>query len=259
MTAAPRAIPTWMLAVLLACIACAHAAQLRTPSTQAPAQPSSKQNKPAFRSECVGAIGFCVSIPSTWKRVGDIFDNLGFVAAEPHSGADPASWPQLTVVAFEPPPESTSAAGPSPAAESNTALLDVLVDRMLMPTGALASAQTLSRSRTMLNGAPAEIVRVQFPGKTGGAEAVEEVALIEGVDNLVYSVALRCAPHDCERLEPVFQQAVQGWRIRQAAAAPPPKRPAASPPKTPAANSQKPSSTPASPQTAHPKQDSARP
>lgn len=208
-----------------------------------------KQRAP-FRSECVAPVGFCVSVPSSWKRVGDIYDDLGFVAAEPHTGADAANGPQLTVVAFEPPDEAASTANPPAEKLQDSAppSLDELVERMLTPSGALASAQTLQRRRTLLNGAPSEIVRVQFHDAAGKAGAIEEVALIEGDDGLVYSVALRCEPQDFDRLEPLFQQAAQSWHRKSAKGSAASGKTAAKP---------QPSSAPAPP--AQPKQDSARP
>jgi hypothetical protein len=84
----------------------------------------------------------------------------------------------------------------------------------------------------MLNGADAEIVRVRLHDdrnqlEAGNAEAIEELALILGDNGLVYSIALRCAPQDFSRLEPVFQKAAHSWRIKKPDAvqpAPPAKK-----------------------------------
>ena len=89
---------------------------------------------------------------------------------------------------------------------------------MLTPDGSFTSAETLQRSRLLLNGADAEIVRVQLHDDAHKTEAIEAVALIEGDEGLVYSIALRCAPEDFVRLEPVFQRAADSWHIRPDAA-----------------------------------------
>ena len=217
----------------------------------------------AFRSECLESVGLCVSVPGAWQRLGGVFDGLGFVAAEPHPGADSATWPQLTVAAIQPAAQNgsgTASPASAPAAESSAAIsgtsisLDALVDVMLTPEGALASAHILERSRLLLNGANAQIVRVEFRDAAGNPNAVEEVALIEGDDGLVYSIALRCAPQDFDRLEPVFQQAAQSWHLQTADASPAP---------TPSPVSHAaplPSSAPAHPpEQAQPGQDSDRP
>jgi hypothetical protein len=200
------------------------AAQAKAPAqTQAPANSSSSAAKPAAparkagagRSECAIAVELCVTVPSGWQRVGDIFDNLGFVVAEPHPGADSASWPQLTVAAIDvaPPKEGSGVSSSRPS-------LDALVDIVLTPDGSFTSAETLQRTRLSLNGADAEIVRVQLHNAADQIEAIEAVALIDGEEGLVYSIALRCAPKDFARLEPVFQRAARSWRIRQSAAQP---------------------------------------
>jgi hypothetical protein len=38
--------------------------------------------------------------------------------------------------------------------------------------------------------------------------------LIEGDDGLVYSIALRCAPGELARLEPIFQKTARSWRVK---------------------------------------------
>ncbi len=89
---------------------------------------------------------------------------------------------------------------------------------MLTPEGALASAHVLERSTLLINGANVQIVRVGLPEEAGNAEAMESVALIEGDEGLVYSIALHCSPPDSNRLDPVFRQVLQSWRLQSAAA-----------------------------------------
>jgi hypothetical protein len=163
-----------------------------------------KSAAPIGRSECVLSVGLCVTVPPTWQRLGDIFDDLGFVIAEPHPGADSATWPQLTVAAIDVPAQKDGSA-PS---------LDSLVEIVLTPDGSFTSAETQQRTRLILNGSSAEIVRVRLQGQANGTESIEAVALIEGDDGLVYSIALRCAPQDFTRLEPVFEKVIQSWRIQ---------------------------------------------
>jgi hypothetical protein len=201
-------------AVLFAGLAAASAQSPPAPSASAP-KPAAGARKPAaaLRTECVAAVGLCVTVPASWKRLGDVFDDLGFVVAEPHPGADPASWPQLTVAAIDVPPPSAGGAAPS---------LDALVDIVLTPDGSFTSAETLQRTRLLLNQADAEIVRVRLHEEADKPGAVEAIALIQGDEGLVYSIALRCAPGEFARLEPVFQQAARSWRIKPPAAAPAP-------------------------------------
>jgi hypothetical protein len=178
-----------------------------------------KASPPAGRSECALAVELCVIVPSSWQRLGDVFDNLGFVVAEPHPGVDSATWPQLTVAAIDVPAqkEVNGAASTSPS-------LDALVDIVLTPDGSFTSAETLQRTRMILKGHDAEIVRVRLHDAKQ-SDAVEAVALIEGDEGLVYSIALRSSPQDSTRLEAVFQKVIHSWRIKQAAtkSAPQPK------------------------------------
>jgi hypothetical protein len=230
-----NAIPRFALATVLLCTMMAAQAGA--------AAPSAKTRKPAaaaVRSECVAAVGLdpgapttdapatplCISVPAAWQRLGNIFDDLGFVAAEPHAGADPESWPHLTVAVVDisakedrSKTEDDSKTEPAAAAPS----LDALVERMLAGGGALASAHVLERSSLLVNRANAQIVRVGLPEEAGHAEAIETVALIEGEDGMVYSIALHCSPPDFKRLEPVFRQAVESWHLQggEAKSAPP--------------------------------------
>ncbi len=224
-----NAIPRFALATVLLCtVMAAHAGA---------GAPSAKTRKPAaaaVRSECVASVtpttgagtAVCISVPAAWQRLGNIFDDLGFVAAEPHAGADPESWPHLTVAVVDvsakedrSKTEDDSKTEPAAAAPS----LDALVERMLAGGGALASAHVLERSSLLVNRANAQIVRVGLPEEAGHAEAIETVALIEGEDGMVYSIALHCSPPDFKRLEPVFRQAVESWHLQggEAKSAPP--------------------------------------
>lgn len=197
-------------------------AQAQTSKSSGAAKPAASARKTssvAGRTECALASGLCVTVPTGWQRLGNVFEDLGFVVAEPHTGTDSATWPQLTVAAMDVPAtknkNGTAAAQPS---------LDALVDIVLTPDGSFTSAETLQRSRLLLNGADTEIVRVRLHNSADKTEAIEAVALIEGDEGLVYSIALRCAPEDFARLEPVFQKAAHSWQIK-----PDPTQPAAQP------------------------------
>jgi hypothetical protein len=159
----------------------------------------------ATRSECVEDVGLCVTVPAPWQRLGDIFDGLGFVVAEPHAGVDSAAWPQISVAAIDVPPQKANGAAPS---------LDSLIDIILTPDGSFTTSETQQRSRVLLNGTNAEILRVKLHDEASNTDTIEEVALIEGDDGLVYSIALRCAPQEFARLEPVFQKSAHSWHIR---------------------------------------------
>ena len=80
----------------------------------------------------------------------------------------------------------------------------------------------------VLRGADAERVAATLAADASGAAgtsggAIEEVALIAGDNGFVYSIALRCAPADLPRLDPVFEQAARSWRLQPSASAAAPK------------------------------------
>ncbi len=173
----------------------------------------------AGKSECVRSVGLCVTVPQAWQRLGDVFDDLGFVVAEPHPGSDAATWPQLTVAAIDVPAQK----------DGNAPSLDSLIELVLTPDGSFTSAETLQRTRLLLNGNNAEIVRVRLHEEANDVpardvpnvtDAIEAVALIQGDAGLVYSIALRCAPQDFTRLEAVFQKVISSWRIQPPATQP---------------------------------------
>ncbi len=176
------------------------------PKTATNTRSTTAAKKPATRSECVEAAGLCVLVPATWQRLGDIFDDLGFVVAEPHAGVDSALWPQVNVAAIDVPPEETTPTG-APS-------LDAVVRVLLTPDGTFRTAETQQRTRLLLNGAEAQVLKVLLRDDAGNTSQ-EEVALIDGGDEgFVYTIALRCAPEEYARLEPVFQRILQSWRVK---------------------------------------------
>jgi hypothetical protein len=190
--------------VVLLLWAALAAAQTPPPANKASATPKSAAVK--VRSECAVAVSLCVSVPASWQRLGDIFGDLGFVVAEPHPGVDSASWPQLSVAALDVPAQKSG----------EPQSLDALVELVLTPDGTFTSSETLQRSRLLLNGSDAEILRVKLHDEATKADYIEEVALIQGEPGMVYSIALRCAAEDATRFDPVFQRAIHSWRIKPA-------------------------------------------
>jgi hypothetical protein len=212
-----------LVATVLLCAALA-AAQAPPPANKPSSVPAQrKAASSAGRSECAAAVGLCVTVPASWQRLGDVFDDLGFVVAEPHPGVEAANWPQLTVAAIDVPPQKTAGDPHS---------LDALIDIVLTPDGTFTSSETLQRTHLLLNGADAEVLRVKLYDEAAKTGTIEEVALIEGDEDLVYSIALRCASEDFSRVEPVFQKAIHSWRLKSAAAVPaPPSKPKQDPEK----------------------------
>jgi hypothetical protein len=88
------------------------------------------------------------------------------------------------------------------------------VELVLTPDGSFSSSETIQRSHLLLNGADAEIVRVRLHSADGQGEAIEELALIDADEDMVYSIALRCSEEELPRLDPIFQKAAQSWQLK---------------------------------------------
>lgn len=204
-----------LISVLILCFGLcsgfgAAAAQAQSPPGPLRHTHTRKPDSLADRTECVQTVGLCVTVPASWQRLGNVFEDLGFVVAESRPGTAPETRPSLTVAAVNVPAEKKGGGPPS---------LDSLVDIVLTPGGSFTS-ETLQRTRLLLNGNEAEIVRVREHNQATENDAIENIALIEGEDGLVYSIALRCAPEEFARLEPVFQKTAHSWHLKQPASEP---------------------------------------
>ena len=205
-----------LISVLLFCCGAFYSG-LGTASAENQSPGSARHTRKADsvdRTECVQTVGLCVAVPASWQRLGSVFEDLGFVVAESSPGVSPETRPSLTVAAMDVPAEMKGGGPPS---------LDSLVAVVLRPDSSF-TFETLQRTRLLLNGNEAEIVRVHEHNQAAGNDVIENVALIEGDDGLVYSIALRCAPEDFARLQPVFQKTAHSWYVKQPAPEPQSKR-----------------------------------
>jgi hypothetical protein len=75
--------------------------------------------------------------------------------------------------------------------------------------------QTLRRQERTVDAKPAELLKAQYHEKSTGKDWVEELIFIQGPDNEIYSVALKCTPSDIVHLEPVFSEIVRTWTLPQ--------------------------------------------
>lgn len=207
-----------MKKAFLAVLVCAASLAVAQPgNTTGKPRPTATAKKPAAastRTECIVRAGLCVAVPASWQKLGAPYGDLGFVIAEPHDGQAQSDWPELNVAVLDPPEQP----------DGRTVTLDQMVESITQPGGPAAEMQ--QRTRLLLNGSDAQIVRILLRDPDTQAESIEEVALIDGDGGLVYSFALRCAPKDFERLDPVFQRTIRNWT---ATPSPAPKENAASP------------------------------
>ena len=171
---------------------------------------------------CHAAGGFCFKYPAAWSVLGEVFDGNGVVVAPPQK-QEREYWDEVTVALVLPPPPS--------AADAVT--IDQLIERAV--SGVRESGQsfeTLERQRRRVDGKPAQLVKLHYVEKSSGREWIEELVFVEGPDEEIYSVALKCAPASLVRMQPAFSRILDSWNLPEAE--PPADAPAAhaqSPPK----------------------------
>lgn len=195
----------WLMATVLAC-ACGVVSQ----TSAATSSPSVPAHKP-WKKYCQPNDGFCFKYPSSWMELGEVFAGNGVVVA-PAQKQDRALWDSVTVAMVTPPTEGDEQ-GPG---------LDAVVQQA---TTAMREAgqnfQTLQRSERTVDHKPAQTLKTQYHEKATDRDWIEELTFIEGPDNEIYSVALKCAPQNLLRLEPVLAGVLGSWTLPQPA--PPPE------------------------------------
>ena len=192
-------------------------AQTTTPAPQTPGatattpQGAQRAAVGKLTQRCSAAGGFCVQVPEAWQDMGEVFEGAGFVVAEPSRNRPKENWNNITAGAIELPE-------PDPGKERPE--LGELVDVVLGSPAEGTTMETLRRSREVIANMPAEIVQIRLRSKT--SEWMEQIALLDA-DEVVYSVALGCAPGDAARLQPLFDRVLHSWRPAPPAPAPAPK------------------------------------
>jgi hypothetical protein len=147
--------------------------------------------------------GFCFKYPSSWSVLGEVFDGRG-VAVAPRQKQERTLWDAITVALVVPPPEG----------DKEPLGLNGVIEQAtsgLRDEG--QNFETLQRQQRTVDHQPAQLLKARYREKSTGHEWVEEVLFIEGPDNEVYSVALKCSPQELARLEPVFAAVVASWML----------------------------------------------
>ncbi|HUI83170.1 MAG TPA: hypothetical protein VL240_03055 [Candidatus Binatia bacterium] len=160
--------------------------------------------KPApWKRYCQTNAGFCFRYPGSWMMLGEVFDGNGVVIAPPQK-EDRALWDGITLAMVAPPPEG----------DEEAAGLDAIVGQAAAGMrDAGENFVTLQRRQRTVAHNPAQMLKAQYREKSTGREWLEEVVFIEGPDNEIYSVALRCAPQNFARLEPTLNGVLASWRL----------------------------------------------
>jgi hypothetical protein len=174
------------------------AAAGQTPPSRAPS------GKPAAASKryCQPEGGFCFKYPGSWSILGTIFAGNGVVIAPPQK-QDPALWNAITVAMVVPPPEG----------DEEPVGLNGVIEQATSGLREGQDFETLQRQQRTVDHKPAEMLKVRYHEKSSARDWIEEMVFIEGLDDAIYSVALKCSPQDLARLEPVFHQVLASWTL----------------------------------------------
>jgi len=165
---------------------------------------SAPTRKPAaWKRHCQPNGGFCFKYPSSWTMLGEIFDGNGVVVAPPQKQGR-ALWDTITVALVVPPPEGD---------EEPLGLNGVIEQATSGLREGGQDFQTLQRQQRTIDQKPAQMLKVRYREKASAHEWVEEMVFIEGPENEIYSVALKCSPQNLARLEPALTGVLASWTL----------------------------------------------
>ena len=122
--------------------------------------------------------------------LGEIFAGNGVVVA-PLQKQTEALWDEMTVAMV----------APSPEGDEEAIGLDGVIQQapaVCARTG--QNFETLQRQQRTVDHKPAQMLKVQYREKSTGHDWIEEMVFIEGPENEIYSVALKCSPENLARL-----------------------------------------------------------
>ncbi len=156
---------------------------------------------------CHPSAGFCFRYPGTWTVLGDIFNGNGVVIA-PQQKGEREQWDAITVALVLPADENGEGPSLNKIIEQTTADM----------RGAGQDFQTLQRKELTVDHNPAQMLKARYRENSTGRDWVEELIFIEGQENAIYSVSLKCAPQNLARLEPALKALLASWSVPEAEA-----------------------------------------
>ena len=182
-----------------------------------------------WKRYCQPEGGFCFKYPGPWSMLGEVLNGKGVVVAPPQKEDRRALWDAVTVALVV----------PRPTGDEEPLGLNGVIERAtsgLRENG--QNFETLQRQERMVDHRPAQMLKTRYRERSNGHDWIEEMIFIEGPDNEIYSVALKCSPLSLARLEPMFSQVLASWTLPEPG--PPageaeeaPKQPKTTPPAKP--------------------------
>jgi hypothetical protein len=167
-------------------------------------QTAAPARKPVpWKQYCQPNAGFCFKYPPTWTMLGEVFAGNGVVVAPPQK-EDRALWDGITLAMVAPAPEGD---------EEGLGLNGVIQQAAAGMREAGQNFESLQRQERTVDHNPAQMLKAQYRDKSTGRDWVEELVFIEGPEKEIYSVALKCAPQNVARLEPVLNGVLKSWTL----------------------------------------------
>ena len=136
--------------------------------------------------------------------LGEVFNGNGVVVAPPQKEDRRALWDAVTVALVV----------PRPTGDEEPLGLNGVIERAtsgLRENG--QNFETLQRQERMVDHRPAQMLKTRYRERSNGHDWIEEMIFIEGPDNEVYSVVLKCSPQNLSRLEPLLNGVLAGWTL----------------------------------------------
>jgi hypothetical protein len=134
--------------------------------------------------------------------LGEVFDGNGVVVA-PEQKEDRTQWDQITVALVAVPSDSDTV-------PSLNAIIDQAASAM---RAAGQNFETLQRRELTVSHGPAQMLKARYRENSSARDWIEELVFIQGPEDEVYSVALKCAPEHLPRLEPALKEVLASWSV----------------------------------------------
>ena len=146
----------------------------------------------SWKQYCQPDGGFCFRYPASWEMLGDTFAAMAWCLRRRKSRIA-TLWDEITVAMVVPPPEG----------DEEAVSLDGVIQQAsngLRQSG--QSFETLQRQQRTVDHKPAQMLKAQYREKSTERDWIEELVFIQGPDNEIYSVALKCTPENLARRSP---------------------------------------------------------
>ena len=135
--------------------------------------------------------------------LGEVLEGNG-VAIAPPQKQDRSLWDAITVALAVPPPTGD---------EEPLGLNGVIEQASSSLRQSGQDFKTLQRQERTVDHKPAQMLKVSYHEKSNAHDWIEEMIFIEGPDNEIYFITLKCSPRNLTRLEPALNGILAAWTL----------------------------------------------